>query len=266
MYIAIVHDYHSDERPGGADLTIKRMIETAPKGIELVWLTFRNDLQLNYYDKLIIANSRTISPATLEHLIEGKKFVKIHFDYGYVAPKITREAKLLVFMSPKQRDDMGGRDYHSHVMPSLVDPSLFYPADKPGEGHLWVGNYSRQKGIRALWEWAETNQVHIDCFGHGTPRVYLEQSKFCHVREPVLYSEMPSLYKRYRTLVHLPKGLEAGSRVFIEAILSGLEVVTNEFEGDRSFERPNCPDSWRGQLKCAPADFWRATIEALSSE
>ena len=263
MKIAIVHDFARGEWPGGADLTLCRLIDTAP--IEVVWLTFRDEL--SSYDRFIICNCRTISPLGLEQLLEGKRYVKIHFDYRFISPKVVRDASLLVYMSPKQRDDMLGKfvGYNSHVMPSLVDPDAFYPGNEKGQGYLWVGNYSRQKGIRNLWEWAEQNQIHIDLYGHGTPRVYLEQSEFCHIKEPISYLEMPSLYKKYRTLVSLLKGPEAGSRVFIEAVLSNLEVITrDEFEGNCSFTEPFSASTWRARLRQAPSEFWRAAIAALS--
>jgi len=260
--IAIVHDYARGEWPGGADLTLSRLIDTAP--IEVVWLTFKDEL--SSYDQFIIANCRTVSPSQLGQLLEGKRYVKIFFDYGFVHPSIARNANLLVYMSPKQRDDMLGKftGYHSHVMPSLVDPDLFYPADKPGKGYVWVGNYSRQKGIRNLWEWAEENQTHVDCYGHGTPRMYLEQSQYCHVKVPVSYEDMPALYRKYDTLVMLPKNQEAGSRVFIEGVLSGLEVITNKHEGDLSFTDPYNKQKWQERLRKAPQKFWEAVIGALS--
>ena len=267
MKIALIHDFAKEEVSGGADLTLTRLVEFAPRGILFRWLTFRNKFQLNYYDTFVIASHRTSSPIQLETVLEGKKYVKIFLDYHYVAPKIIRDAQLLVYMSLKQREDMLGKftGYNSYVMPSLVDPDRFSSAKKSGKGHLWVGSYSRQKGIRNLWEWAEDNQVHVDCYGHGTPRTYLERSEFCHVRMPVPYSEMPTLYKEYETLVHLPKGPEAGSRVFIEAVLSGLSVVTNSMEGDLSYEEPFNAHRWRERLRTAPAKFWEAAITILQT-
>ncbi len=163
-------------------------------------------------------------------------------------------------MSPQQKKDMLGSGY-AHIMPSLVDPDKFSPGS--GEGYLWVGNYSRQKGIRNLWEWAEANQAHIDCYGYGTPRVYLEQSEYCHVKVPVPNNEMPVLYKDYSVLVHLPSSPEAGSRVFIESILSGLEVITNEHEGDLSYVRLYDKNLWRVRLQKAPQEFWQKTLQVL---
>ncbi|MBC8275807.1 MAG: hypothetical protein H8E40_12680 [Chloroflexi bacterium] len=263
MRIAIFHDYVEDEVPGGANLTLRRLVKTAPRNVKVVWLS--DLLQLNYYQNVIVANTRSISNITLEQALEGKQYVKIHFDYRYVPPKIIKDAVLLVYMSPKQRNDMLGRltGYKSYVMPSLVDPDMFSLGN--GKGHLWVGNYSRQKGIRNLWEWAEKNETHIDLYGFGVPKVYLGQSKYCHVKVPVLHNQMPDLYRRYKTLVHLPKGREAGSRVFIEALLSGLSILTNEMEGDLSFDRPYSIDRWRSRLRTAPKRFWQIAIEALQT-
>lgn len=265
MNITLLHDFTQNQCPGGADLTLARLLETAPKQIEVSWLPVNDPLQWNYRDRLIIANTRSIANVQLEGLLEGKKYVKICFDYGYVSPKIIRGAKLLVYMSPKHRDDNLGRfaELNAHVMPSLVDPDMFNPGN--GKGYLWVGNYSRQKGIRSLWEHAEENQVHIDCYGHGTPRIYLEQSEYCHIKEPVPYEQIPSLYKEYGTLIHLPKGSEAGSRIFIEATLSGLDTITNEFEGDLSYDEPHNAEKWRKRLREAPGRFWRAATEALQT-
>ena len=257
--IAVVHDYARGEWPGGADLTLSRLVDTAPT--EVVWLTFKDEL--SSYDKFIIANCRTVSPSQLGRSLEGKRYVKIHFDYGFVHPLVAQNANLLVYMSPKQRDDMLSAGRNVHVMPSLVDPDMFYPADELGQGHLWVGNYSRQKGIRNLWEWAEKNKTHVDLYGQGTPRVYLEQSEYCHIKAPVLYNQMSDLYRKYRTLVHLPKGPEAGSRVTIEATLSGLGVITNEYEGNCSYDQPYCADTWRERLRRAPAALWREVSNTL---
>jgi len=265
MRIALVHDFARNEYPGGANLTLSRLVDFAPKNIEVNWLTWRSDLQLNYYDKIIIANQRNIPPIALEHLIEGKKFVKIHFDYGYVSPKITKSAQLLVFMSPKQRDDMIGRftGCNTHVMPSLVDPELFYPAKERGQGYLWLSGFSRQKGPRALWEWAEENRIPVDVYGYGTPKIYLEQSQYCHIKRFVPYENIPELLRQYHTLLHLPKSPEAGSRIFIEALLSGLNVITTSFEGDLSFDSPYDAQKWRERLKKAPYEFWERVLLTL---
>lgn len=265
MQVGLIHDYAQGECPGGADATLKRLCDTAPKQVELHWLHINNYLQWNYLDKFILCSTRSIPNVQLEYLLEGKKYVKIFFDYGFVHPSIARNANLLVYMSPKQRDDMLGKftGPSVHVMPSLVDPDMFYPADKPGKGHVWVGSYSRQKGIRNLFEWAEENQIHIDCYGYGTPRTYLEQSQYCHVKVPVPYEDMPALYRKYDAFVHLPKGPEAGSRVFIEAVLSGLRITTNEFEGDTSFEKHYSARQWKQRLRRAPERFWQAAIKAL---
>lgn len=261
--IAILHDFVQSECPGGANLTLKRLLETAPKQVEVSWLPVNDPLQWNHLSNLIVANTRLIRNVELEYLLEGKRYIKIHFDYRYVPPKIIRMAQLLVYMSPRQKTDMLGAlpGYNSHIMPSLVDPDRFSPGN--GQGHLWVGSYSRQKGIRNLWEYAENNQIHIDCYGYGTPRIYLELSEFCHVKQPVPYKQMPSLYKDYATLIHLPKGSEAGSRIFIEAVLSGLEVITNKFEGDLSYDSPYNKTEWEGRLREGPSTFWEATIKAL---
>jgi len=263
--IAIVHDYGPAEWPGGADLTLKRLVFTAPREIhcELVWLTFRDSLQLNYFDRFIIANCRTVSPLQLGRSLEGKRYVKIHFDYGFVHPLVAQNANLLVYMSPKQRDDMVGKFTRAHVMPSLVDPNLFYPGDEPGEGHLWLSGYSRQKGPRSLWEWSEENEIHVDVYGYGVPKVYLKQSRYCHIKGVVPYKKIPKLLRQYRSLVHLPKGNEAGSRVFIEAILSGLSVITTPFEGDLSFDEPYNAQKWQERIRKAPQEFWRIVLQVL---
>ena len=262
MRIGILHDYIQDECPGGANETLKRLCETAPRSVELYWLKVSDLIPIFNLDNYIIANTRSVSNTQLEHLLKGKQYIKIHFDYRRVSPKIIRDAKLLVYMSPQQKKDMLGSGY-AHIMPSLVDPDKFSPGS--GEGYLWVGNYSRQKGIRNLWEWAEANQVHIDCYGYGIPRVYLEQSEYCHVKVPVPNNEMPVLYKDYSVLVHLPSGPEAGSRVFIEAVLSRLQILTNEQEGDLSYDEPYSIARWRNRLQGAPARFWQQAIDALQS-
>ena len=261
LRLGILHDFAQGECPGGANLTLTCLYETAPNGVEVYWLPAGNPLQWNYLENLIVANTRSIPNSQLKYLLRGKKYIKIHFDYRRVSPKVIQDAKLLVYMSPKQKRDMLGSG-PAHVMPSLVDSDMFSPGN--GDGCLWVGNYSRQKGIRNLWEWAETNQVHIDCYGYGTPRVYLEQSDYCHVKVPVSYDEMPNLYRKYATLVHLPKGNEAGSRICIEAILSGLKIITNDLEGDLSFSNPYSEKAWRDRLKKAPREFWQKTLQALS--
>lgn len=263
MHIGMLHDFVQSEHPGGADLTLKRLLKTAPKQVQVSWLPIDDPLQWSHLSNLIIANTRAIRNVELECLLDGKKYVKIHFDYRHVPPKIVRMAQLLVYMSPKHREDSLGEfaEFNVHVMPSLVDPDMFSPGS--GRGHLWVGNYSRQKGIRNLFEYAKANQVHIDCHGYGVPRAYLEQSEYCHVKEPVPYKNMPALYKEYGTLVHLPKGPEAGSRVFIEGVLSGLDVVTNSFEGDLSYDEPYDKTKWEKRLREGPKTFWEATIKAL---
>ena len=260
LRLGILHDFAQDECPGGANETLKVLYETAPNGVEVYWLPTGNPLQWRYLDNFIVASTRSISNSQLEYLLKDKKYVKVFLDYRRVPPKVIQDARLLVYMSPKQKRDMLGSG-PAHVMPSLVDSDMFSPGN--GDGCLWVGNYSRQKGIRNLWEWAETNQVHIDCYGYGTPRVYLEQSDYCHVKVPVSYDEMPNLYRKYATLVHLPSGSEAGSRVFIEAVLSGLKVLTNENEGDKSFENAYDIKKWRARLLTAPARFWREALDAL---
>lgn len=263
MKIAILHDFGPGEHPGGADLTLKRLCVTTPKEIEVSWLRVSNPLQWNYRQRLIIANTRSMPNVELEGLLEGKQYIKIHFDYGYVSPKIVRGAKLLIYMSPKHRDDNLGRiaELNAHVMPSLVDPDLFSPRN--GSGHVWVGNYSRQKGIRNLWEWAEAEKVFVDCYGYGTPRVYLEHSNYCCVKRPVSYEEVPKLLEQYRTLIHLPKSSEAGSRIFIEAVLSGLKIITNELEGNLSFKDPYNRKLWQERLRKAPQEFWRQALQVL---
>ncbi len=262
LRLGILHDFAQDECPGGANETLKVLYETAPNGVEVYWLPTGNPLQWRYLDNFIVASTRSISNSQLEYLLKDKKYVKVFLDYRRVPPKVIQDAKLLVYMSPKQKRDMLGSG-PAHVMPSLVDPDLFYPADKPGNGYLWVGNFSRQKGIRTLWEWADNNRVHIDFYGYGTPRVYLEQSEYCHIKVPISYDEIPELYRKYRMFIHLPKNFEAGSRVFIEAALSGLEIITNDFEGDLSFDNPYSEKAWRDRLKKAPHEFWQKTLQVL---
>lgn len=264
------------------------LIEAAPPGIEVIRLwgeRFQRGLDL-----YICTGIRSSSHPTWDYIANHPHVMYVQ-DYMLMAQdwqelrvaQMISGAELVIFRSPMHRDefvkrysltDEGAirriRYQKIAVCPSPIDVDMFPdPADenypkirRKRSAVLWVGNrFVPRKGLRAAEAWARKNKAKVDFFAFGRPSVFLTESRFCKIRGPVSYlNMMPTIYPKYKKFLFLPDWKDPFSCATAEAVLSGLEIISNDRIGLFSYPWSRDPLLVREQLAEAPMEFWDLVI------
>jgi len=166
MKVLFVHDYDFRNTTGGAELNLRYAYNNAPEGVELSFLNNTNFVRrkIKGYDKIIIGNSRTMSPDKVKMMVrilgeEKIPYIKSEHDIMWSDGRICHElefsspndcevvgdatknlwyeptkqlfenAESVRFLSPKQRllfSAVGIENENSFIAGSYVDRSIFH--------------------------------------------------------------------------------------------------------------------------------------------
>ncbi len=207
-------------------------------GFPTGWLCYRSRRQLPYFISLRGSDVPGINP-------------RFAMDYKILAPLFRRIWKnASVMVSPSQGLRERARRFlptaEIQVIPNGVDLEKFHPAvSPPDSGHiklLTVGRLSASKRIELLIEVMEIlhgkmPNLRLTIAGGGglgeslKNRVHQKQiSEVIQFRGRVANEEMPELYRQHDLYVSATFQ-EGMSNAFLEAMASGLPIITTECEG-----------------------------------
>lgn len=148
-----------------------------------------------------------------------------------------------------------GYDGEIHVITNGVDAELFTPARGRGSSVgevrvLFAGNLTRRKGADLLPDIARylNSNIRILCTSGLRSKTKLAESSVLQQLGPVLYKDMPDLYRSVDLLL-MPTVREGFPLVVIEAMASGLPVIATNCSS-----LPELVDEGKGGFLCSQVD------------
>lgn len=178
--------------------------------------------------------------------------------------RLFQQSRLNVFLSPihlqnhKDRLGCGGI-----ALPLAIDTKLFRVIDgvERLQGACLISNVRNFKTWVALQEYIKGNpdkQFTI----LGDEVVY---GKNVTRMDKIPYENMPVIYNRFESVVHLLDGWGAGERVIFEGALCGCKIMANNRVGHMSWNRDlEDRDTLRAWLSDAPFEFWKQVEDATT--
>lgn len=251
--IAWVQNY---SKHGGAEISNFSAVRVGNLlGFDIIGCNIDDERNLGYAlencDIPIINNLHSGShDRVIARLFEsGKPYIVYSHDCFETETDLFKRAALNVFISPRHMQhyvDLCGED----IVSKSIQLPLAFNVDQWGHTHngripgsVLVTNY--EKCRENVIEYIQQNQTKKYFITGNTVPVVGDITRL-----PVtFYDDMPSLYAKYETLLHLPGKLAAGDRVLFEAIMSGCKVITNTNAGHASWI--GCFD-WRDEKVLRP--------------
>jgi len=265
----------------GVKLTIEKLLATKPPNFEIVQLLG------SHFDRLcdlyICTDISECSHpnwdfiANHPHIFYLQDYMLMPYEWQRLrVAQMISTANLVIFQSPMHQEEFT-RLHHGlrrlkypslALCPATVDTSLFFslPGDeehpkqkRKRSSVLWAGgSFSPRKGIQLAVDWATENDEYVDFYAYGKPPTFLTESKHCKVKDPVPYEYMPGVFQQYKKFLYLPVWKEPFGRVVAEAMLMGLEIITNDNVGIFSYPWGRNPLLVKRYLDEAPSAFWNA--------
>jgi glycosyltransferase involved in cell wall biosynthesis len=280
---------------GGAQLTDRiHFLEGARRGYKLdpVHPQEFNPTKLDQTDLVILSNVTAFPEEQLSQVIEKKPFILFMHDYpcrwrGYFPGaerclkcnrltlwrRLFMQSRLNIFLSPLH--------YEMHTMlipeiadrphveiPSPIDTSIFYPkpVERKAATVLWLGPFTRYKGIHLAIAFSEAKKQYIYTFmGQdvgGIEEGWTERiMALGHTVLPGVPNEMlPNVYSQFEYFLELPGTAMPCERVALEARCCGCKLFTNELLGAASYDwfRHGTIADVRDHVTRSPQDFWEA--------
>lgn len=274
------------ERVGGAELSNQLVVKVGKiLGFDICVMTPQNfDCLLLRHAKLIVINNiwhfdinqmNAINRAIFEWLVPYVKYdhdIRDSDQRIKYARRLFKHSKANFFISPAHKKKVQSKVFEmseSHVLPLAIDTNVFKP----------VKGIERQKGLFVSTAGRLHNSKQplgllkfINSHPEYQYEIYIEPSHLINqlfsgkpnitMKLPVKNEELPKVYSKAETLVHLSSIFGAGERVIFEAALCGCKVISNENSGHMSwyYSSPN-GDIWdsdlREHLRKAPYEFWK---------
>jgi hypothetical protein len=277
-----VSDLFHQQYVGGAELSLKTLIETTPGTATLSNSSMVDKEFVDFYkeSKWIFGNIADLSSQSIRYIIDsGIKYTFIEFDYklckhrnpilynyvegeecdysesehGKLIQEFISKSKSTFFMSEKQREIYETElpdtaEANTHILSSLFDDNFFNRIDLLNE------KYKDQ----------QRDDKWIVLGSNSWVKGALESENWCKendIEHEVIFGmEYDQFLKRLaqaRGLVALPAGYDTCPRLAIEAKLLGCDLQTNEYVQHREeewFNKPN-PEIVK-YLKTRKDYFW----------
>lgn len=251
MNVAVLADAgNADGTIGGAELTMREFILSAPDTITLV-----DDLAAA--EAVVIGNCVTFDPSILPGL-RGKHVIRYHNDLARHEARELRwwleDHALHVFTSPLHQR-LYGLDGAWPNIPPAVDLDAFRPnGELEREGACAIAPWQNTgKGQQLVKEWSENHEP-VDVYGGGP---FIPHGPMLNVEGPIPPGEVAATLWRYERFVHLPTAPEPFGRAVVEAWAAGCELIVNRLVGALHYIE-NEPE----KLTTASADFWSLVTDA----
>ncbi|MDP6528319.1 MAG: glycosyltransferase [Gemmatimonadota bacterium] len=130
------------------------------------------------------------------------------------------------------------------VVPNGVDPSAFVPASAPGEGFLYAGRLSREKGLDTLLRAVSRSGVSLTIAGTGPEEDRLRASAAAngldvHFTGRLTRDDLVARMRASRAVVLPSEWYENGPVSVLEAFASGVGVIGADTGGIPEMVRPH---------------------------
>ena len=148
------------------------------------------------------------------------------------------------------------------IIPSTVDPEMFYDMKLPRAGNVAVNSGVEFKGRYVFYKYAEDRpreQFTLVGQADGRPPQNVK------LVGQVAYQGMNALYNSHETFVHLPENPMPFDRTIVEALLAGCKVVSNKNVGALSWPEimSGDKDGIKVLMKSANSSFWAMAERVL---
>ena len=248
--IGWVADFVAETHPGGAQVTNKMMVDYGQKlGHEIDYITPATGFPGGYV-LFILNNIVHFQSSAINRIVNREKYARYEHDYD--AAKLIRKwpglydrSLVNIFLSPLHLSEteriLGGK-VAGTIIPSPIDTKLFRNAEKRREkgSALLVGNIVPEKGLENVLRYLGSSpETKVYVAGFNIKNEFAEKF-LAHNRVEYLgkfdYQEMPEVYNRFESLIHLPKWKEPFGRVVVEAYLCGCSLIVNDNVGAASYD------------------------------
>lgn len=256
-----VSDVFHNQYNGGAELSLKTLVETCPSPPTLVNSSMIDDEFIEHYkdSKWIFGNMANVNPDILSSIIDKKlDYVFIEFDYkfckhrnpilynfmeneecdyastnlGKLISNFVRNSKATFFMSEAQRDIYfqqlpDTKDSNTHILSSLFDDGFF----------------GRIELLKNKYETSERNDNWIVLGSNSWVKGALQSEAWCkdnNIEHEVIfgieYDQFLKKLAQSKGLCSMPAGYDTCPRLVIEAKLLNCELQLNEHVQHRDEE------------------------------
>lgn len=282
--VAWVQDF---SKVGGAELSNYEVVRVGESlGYDIIGVTpaLFDVRALNQADIVIINNMFEFSGpqlTTIREFLHEKRVPYVKYEHDYrelrrlnISRPLFRDASLVVFISPKHRDE-----HAASLGWEAVERSICLPLAMNPENYGPVKGVEREEGLTLLPAVKKTDpKVMVEYLEEHPTRklMLLGQCQAPLPQDRVIYAkrvppvDMPRVYSRCEFVLHKPRQKWAGERIFFEALLCGCTCIADENVGHRSWIAEWQMETKAGKrvqiakyLKQAPADFWSAVEGVL---
>ena len=281
MRILWVSDYTLKSSPGGAQRSNHLIIEEGRKrGHQVTEFDVESNDGLLHpdYDLLVSSNLAALSqkPNFVEWLTTFPNHVRVEHDSNRYLEASVRKSLFLsckkaFFLSNFHLSQFTNSygDYFSNaeIIPDPIDASMFYDMGLEREDKtLYVGYLHPYKGTNSLFSYAIENPEEDFVVAGWSSIPQLIQT--CQIMPniefigTVDFSEMPSLYNKYKRMFYRPTIYEPYCRSVAEAIFCGMEIMGNDLIGCLHHMEEVGKDKMVSQCTKAPEFFWKS-VECL---
>ena len=294
MRIAFIQDRDPMVDMGGAELTDKTHILAGIRrghDIQIVIPALNLQELEQPWDLAIMSNSMSLGPEAYEHLAErGVPYVLFMHDYGpqlckwrllYSMEDRCRDlcylrerwlpwlqrAALIIWLSPLHREAWlfaypQLREHPFTLVPSPVNPDLFYDLHLVRKGVVAVNSSVSYKGAEHVERWAQEHPDSPITLVGGNPENRTLPANVT-LQGQVAYHNMNEIYNRHEMFLHLAANVMPFDRVCAEAALAGCRLILNQNVGAGSWPfMHQGRDAIVRALRAAPGQFWAAIEEA----
>ena len=276
---------------GGSYLTDKALLDYGKKAFGIQ--TSVSNILHSGFDLTILSNLQHIEDYAYENIKEP--FVKIEHDYGFcnhydalcnyhnctvcsrrgeMWEELNQRALLNFYMSPAQFEI---HEKHLDEIPNMrfVQSQIDWKflkelkeKTKKIEGLIVSPTFmpGYHKGTSNIINWAEKNKKEVTMCGFCTSkeaRQIFRGAHFIRYIGKLSSEDTLELIASAETLIFLPEWVEPTSRVIIEGILLGCDIITNENIGLYSWCSDPKPIDLEIQIMVSKVAFWDEIFYAL---
>ena len=205
----------------------------------------------------------------LDYLYATKKpWIKYDHDRCETEFDLYKRSRLNVFISPAHQAHYAEKCGQEILSKSICLPLAFdvdawqNKIDGRIPGSIFIPVYMKcRNGVQ---EFMRTNP-HYKYFMTGSVKPIYGAD--ITILNEINYQDMPEVYRRYETVLHIPNNKTAGERILFEAVLSGCKVITNDNAGHTSWSF-----DWRDErvlrpiLRRAVYQFWHEVENVIDGK
>jgi len=273
--VAWIQDF---SKVGGAELSNYEVVRVGEDiGYDIIGVTpsLFDTRALEQADIVIVNNCFEFSGpqlTTIRQFLHEKRVPYVKYEHDYrelrrlnISRPLFRDASLVVFISPRHRDEHGASlgweaTARSICLPLAMNPDIYGP----------VKGVEREKGLTLVPALKKVDPKVLEKYLDENPRRDLLLLGQCQAPLPagrvrhhkkVPTTDMPAVYSQCEFMLHQPRQKWAGERIYFEALLCGCEPIVNDNVGHASWDYDR--NDLSQVLAEAPTTFWGAVEEVL---